>query len=396
VLTEEFGDGKGNIEYGRFLTEILPQGARPGPEVSDVLARLSHFLNERKISIRPILDRYQPLTVNDLIAVLRKLSFDINPQEQTILRTTFRTHDIDVAGLCEPIDYKPPKPVEPEAEPEPTAREVPPESILSILMKLVAAERKTKYDFLSEFRGRDSFKNGQMPVSQFQAIIFASGAGVTKPELEVLISRYRVSPQKVDYASLMIDKEKLTFGEPIGAEPTQTVDEILAQFKIALQDRKIPPQDLFVKYDRFRNGTVLSVRVRSIFDSVGVKLTENDDKLLREAFKHSQSVDMFDYGKLCAVITPDEKPSHDRELLLILNSLRDRIQARRRKIREAFPDSLGENITEQEFRNAIATFGLSIREPEIQRLLKYYRVNRQKDVDWQRFVIDVENIRIQN
>jgi Ca2+-binding EF-hand superfamily protein len=175
------------------------------------------------------------------------------------------------------------------------------------------------------------------------------------------------------------------------------VDELLAQFKLALQERKIPPQDLFTKYDRFRSGTILAVRVRSIFDSVGVKLSEAEDKDLREAFRDRQSVDMFDYAKLCALIAPqEENRGHDRELLLLLNSLRERIQARRRKIREAFPESLGKTISEQAFRNAIGLFGLSIREPEIQRLLKYYRINRQKDIDCQHFVTDVENVRIPN
>jgi Ca2+-binding EF-hand superfamily protein len=397
VLNEEFGDGRGNIDYERFLAEILPQSPSSLPDVSGVLGRLAAFLSKRKISIRPILERYKPLSIDDLFAVLRKLSFDLNPQEQGILRGAFRGRNIDVADFCDPIDYEPPKPEEPEAEPVPAEREIPPDGILGVLGKIVTVERRNKFDFLTEFRERDSFKNGQMPVSQFQAILLASGAGITKAEAELLIDQYRVSPQKVDYSSLIVDKDKVAEGEAIGAEPTQSVDEVLARFKLALQERKLPAQDLFVKYDRFRTGTVLAVRVRSIFDSIGVKLTEGEDKALREAFVDPQSVDMFDYNKLCELLAPPaQKAGHDRDLLLLLTSLRERIQARRRKIREAFPDSLGETIGEQEFRKAISSFGLSIREPEVQRLLKYYRVNRQKEVDWRSFVTDAENVRIPN
>jgi Ca2+-binding EF-hand superfamily protein len=270
-------------------------------------------------------------------------------------------------------------------------------SITAILEKLTIIERKTGVDYLDEFRERDSFKNGQMPVSQFQAIVLGSSPEITKDEVGQLIANYRVSPQKIDYMNLIEDKEKVVVPELSEPEESPTVEELLVQFKLALQARGIPPQDLFVKYDKYGNGTILAVRVKSIFDSVGIKLTENDDKLIREAFTDPEALDLFDYRKLCALVAPpDDKPIKDRDLLLLLNSLRERIQARRRKIRKAFPDDLPNPIGDQAFRNAIGTFGLSIREPEIQRLLKYYRVGRQKNVDWQRFVADVETIRLGN
>jgi Ca2+-binding EF-hand superfamily protein len=394
VLTEEFGDGNGNIEYERFLAAILPQAAPATPEIDRIIGRLGIFLNDHKLAIRPLLEKYKPLTVSDFITVLRKLSFDLTPQEQSVLRATYRGHTIDITALCNSVDYEPPAAETPAPEATPDVRSAPPGSIISLLAKLTAIERKTGVDYLAEFRARDSFKNGQMPVSQFQAIVVGSGAEITKGELDLLIANYRVSPLKIDYLNLIEDKERVLIPD---SDECSTVDELLAQFKLALQVRRMPPQDLFFRYDKFRSGTILAVRVRSVFDSVGIKLTENDDKLLRDAFKDTQSGDLFDYGKLCALIAPpDDTPIKDRDLLLLLNSLRERIQARRRKIREAFPDELPNPIGEQAFRNAIGTFGLSIREPEIQRLLKYYRVNRQKELDWQRFVADVENVRLGN
>jgi Ca2+-binding EF-hand superfamily protein len=295
------------------------------------------------------------------------------------------------------VDYLPPAPEVPPTEPTPEIRAAPADLVAAVLAKLTATERKTGVDYLAEFRERDSFKNGQMPVSQFQAVVLGLGAEVTKGEVELLIENYRISPQKIDYFNLIEDKEKVVLVESPEPEEGPTVEELLVQFKAALQARRMSPQDLFVKFDKFRNGAILAVRVRSIFDSVGIKLTESDDRRLREAFADATSVDLFDYKKLCALIAPkDDRPIKDRDLLLLLNSLREKIQARRRKIREAFPDDLPNPIDQQSFRNAIGTFGLSIREPEIQRLLKYYRINRQKEVDWQRFVTDVENVRLGN
>jgi Ca2+-binding EF-hand superfamily protein len=395
VLVEEFGDGNGNIEYKKFLNAILPQTTFAGPEIHDITARLGIFLNNRKLSIRPILEKYKPLTVVDFLTVLRKISFDLTPQEQSVVKAVYRGQNIDVAALCDSIDYLPPAPEasKPEQTPE-VVRRTAPDSILGILVKLTVTEHKTGFDYLTEFRERDSFKNGQMPVSQFQAIVIGSGADITQDEIDLLIATYRVSPQRIDYLNLIEDKEKVVPPEP---EEGPSVEELLVQFKLAIHARKIAPQDLFVRYDRYANGTILAIRVKSIFDSVGIKLTDSDEKLLREAFKDGESVDLFDYGKLCALIAPpDEKPIKERDLLLLLNSLRERIQARRRRIREAFPDDLPNPIGEQAFRNAIGIFGLSIREPEIQRLLKYYRISRQKEIDWQRFVADVEGARLAN
>jgi Ca2+-binding EF-hand superfamily protein len=394
ALTIEFGDGRGNIEYPRFLAAILPQNVAPTPELSNVLARLGLFLNERKIAIRPTLERYRPLTANDLIAVLRKLSFDLNPQEQAILRASFRTNNIDVEALCARIDYLPPPRDEPPPEVMPIIRGPPPDDVLTILAKMTAAEQRAPYDFLAEFRERDTFKNGQIATSQLQAVLLGSSVGLTRSEVERVVGHYQLTPQKVDYKSLIADKDRLSEAEDTGP---QTVEELLAAFKIALQNRKIPPRDLFVRHDRSHNGKVPVLRVRSIFDSVGIKLNEEDDRALREAFKDQQSPDEFDYYKLCAVLAAgDEKPAGGRELQGLLYNIRERIQARKRRIREAFPESLGESISEQIFRDALATFGLSIREQEIQRLLKEYRLNRQKDIDWHRFVTDVETARVPN
>jgi hypothetical protein len=317
VLEEEFGDRAGNIGYPRFLAAILPQGPPAGPDIADIVAPLRRFLSDRRITICPLLEQYRPLTVDDLLAVLRKLLFDLNQQDPAVLRTSFRGRNVDIAELCGPADYRRLKWEEKEEgeDPTPAEREVPPDRILGVLAKITAVERRTNFDFLAEFRERDSFKHGQMPVSQFHTILLAS---------------------KVDYPSLIVDKEKLNNGNAAG-DGVQTADEILTQFQIALQERKIAPNDLFVKYDRFGNGTILAVRAPSIFDAVAVKPTETEDKNLREAFRDPQSVDMFDYGKLCALIAPPEgKQGHHRELLFLLNSLRERIQARRPRPRRGY------------------------------------------------------------
>jgi hypothetical protein len=62
---------------------------------------------------------------------------------------------------------------------------------------------------------------------------------VTKPEVDLLMTHYRVSSQKVDSVALMADGEKVGMRQAVVPEETQTAEELLGQFKGALQDRGV-------------------------------------------------------------------------------------------------------------------------------------------------------------
>jgi hypothetical protein len=67
--------------------------------------------------------------------------------------------------------------------------------------------------------------------------------------------------------------------------------------------------------------------------------------------KDQQSPDEFDDYKLCAMmITGDGKPVGQRELLVLLYNIRERIWARQRRIREAFQKRFRESISKQEIQ----------------------------------------------
>jgi hypothetical protein len=83
----------------------------------------------------------------------------------------------------------------------------------------------------------------------------------------------------------------------------------------------------------------------------------------------------------------------DPEFLLLLVSLRERIRSRRRRVADAFSHGFGDTVNERAFRDALGTFGLALREHETQRLLRNYREGPRGDVDWRRFVSDVESAR---
>jgi hypothetical protein len=117
------------------------------------------------LAIQPTLERRRPLTAIDLIAVLRKLPFDLSPQEQTFLPRD----SIDVDGC---------------------ASEAAPDDVPAAEQRAVRLPRQVLANF------------------QFQA---------------VLLTRGEVVRQKVDCQSMIADKERLS---EVDNTNSQTVEEL--------------------------------------------------------------------------------------------------------------------------------------------------------------------------
>jgi Ca2+-binding EF-hand superfamily protein len=394
VLLEHFGDGRGSVEYERFITAIMPP-SEPPMTLADFLAGLSLFLHTRKMSLRPLLPR--SITLPDLLAAFHKLSFNCEPQEQSLLRSCFRGGELSADAFCREIDYVPEVAVPPpEPAPEPDTHPPPPHEVLCVLRKLKKAE--SKVDFAEDFRSRDFLRRGVIPTSQFASIVIGPTTGIGRSEADLLASYYAVPGQKVNYVTLLRDQEVCPLDEPTLAPPTRPLDQLLALFQKELVSRRLDPPDLFLKYDRTRTGLVFGVRVATIFDSVGIKLTEEEDKVIRNTFADPDSPELFNYRSIAKFMTPkDARPKAaepvDTEFLLLLVSLRERIRSRRRRLADAFAHGFGDTVSERVFREALGTFGLALREHETQRLLRNYRSGSRGDVDWRRFVADVESAR---
>ncbi|OHS93346.1 hypothetical protein TRFO_40384 [Tritrichomonas foetus] len=182
VLEQEFTDGRGNIEYTRFLEAILPSTRQTTDSADKTLMRLKNFLDERKIQIRPRLQRYESdgsVSSAELLQVLRALSFDMTQREsQTLIallapRVNSR---INLDDLCNQIDpilpvRKSAIQIEEEAAAasktyaKPESREEPPENIEDILVGVLKFAERNGIDFQTEFRQRDSHRNGTVPRS---------------------------------------------------------------------------------------------------------------------------------------------------------------------------------------------------------------------------------------
>ena len=429
VLELEYGDGNGNIEYERLLNDVMPQ-SRQGTQVSAILDRLADSLKTRRLLLKPMLQKYYDydrngmVAASDLISALRKISFDMNPREHQALLNylgTSRDARVSIDEFCARVDPVIPVTV-PVEEPKPTTpvREVrpePPQDVTDALVKMVASERKNDIDFDNEFRARDSLRRGVVPTSQFASVILAPQSLCTQNDLNALVEYYKASPHQVMYSGLIKDMRE--FAVPVEEELNTTEKalaatrsthkdtmDIIMRLKNFCDEQRITPVDMFVRYDAMRNGLVMSNRLRGIFDAIGFRISPVDEERLKKDFQDTRLPEMFDYRQLCIVVdqtkltiadlaqirtATEPVPVQDKELVSLLTSLRERIYQRRKRVHEPFSEfKPGEAISEQEFRKALGYFGLLLREFEIQILLRNYRVNKQRFIDWERFCQDVE------
>ncbi|OHT16956.1 hypothetical protein TRFO_41436 [Tritrichomonas foetus] len=238
--------------------------------------------------------------------------------------------------------------------------------------------------------------------------------GLSDAEVNLISDYYKVSQQQINYNGFLLDLDQYVIplyeslkehlNKPSEQHPETT--NVVRRFKSLLMDQRTAPEDLFVRYDSLKCGTVLKTRLASILESLGFRLTPVEEQCLNEDFQDSRLPEMFNYRKFCQQLNemqltvqdlsqirtkPINANVQDREVATLVNSIRERIQERRKRVREPFSDfQPGAGIPSSDFRRALNSFGLVIKENDILKILKYYRFNRQGDVDWDSFCNDVE------
>ena len=275
-----------------------------------------------------------------------------------------------------------------------------PTKIKTILAGMIRAESRFNFDFDQEFRSRDSLGSGLVPTPQFYTVMRMSQVPISAEQYKDLIACYS-KDDRVNYR-LLIDDMKLAAAFTVPETPAHLdTMHILRPLRRHIDERRISPSNIFASYDAAKNGTVPKTRLRAIFDAIGFDLSRSDEQSLTDDFQSARFPEMFDYRSLCLLL--DECPpaaastmrtrtareeAEDRELPAFIKNLRERLRERHRQVRYPF-SGFRNPMSEQDFRNCLSFFGLSLREPEIQILLRNYSV-RNSLVDWELFCADVE------
>ena len=275
-----------------------------------------------------------------------------------------------------------------------------PTKIKTILAGMIRAESRFNFDFDQEFRSRDSLGSGLVPTPQFYTVMRMSQVPISAEQYKDLIACYS-KDDRFNYR-LLVDDMKLAAAFTVPESPAHLdTMHILRPLRRHIDVRRISPSNMCASYDTAKNGTVPKTRLRAIFDAIGFDLSKDDEQSLTDDFQSGRFPEMFDYRSLCLFL--EECPpaaastmrtrtareeAEDRELPAFIKNLRERLRERHRQVRYPF-SGFRNPMSEQDFRNCLSFFGLSLREPEIQILLRNYSV-RNSLVDWELFCADVE------
>lgn len=431
VLLEHFGDQNGYIKYDDFLRQIVPPTNQITPTASQVIQRLKNHLESHNIYLRPKLikierDTGNQLHVIDLLQVLHAVSFDFSQREWNQLvgfLGPLPQSPLDYDALCDEVD---PPVHEVVAPPEPEVnisssmrteipRECPPDDILQTLIGLLRSANKMDVDFYQQFRSNDYLRQGVVPKSQFQSIVLSVYPSLQPQLLAHLIEFYKAHPPYVNYGNMIKDmnqfatdalQEMETKERTITTGPSDESNIALRKIKSHLDAARIDPEQLFANYDPGNNGLINKARLSSVFVSIDANLLPSELESLQNDFEDKRRPEFVNYKRIAAAIRgitlshndlssirirslADQGP--DREVAVLLNSLRERIQQRHKRVRDAFIDCVpGQPCSSREFRAALQSFGLIIREIDVLKILKFYRVTRVGDVDWEKFCHDIE------
>ena len=429
VLEREYTDGNNGILYRNFLRDITPVTTQLVPSAFQIIGRLRDFLQTRQIQLRPRLIRYDRdrsgrIIIADLAHALHSISFDFSGKEWTML-SNFLGPNNDATFLygpfCDDVDPVLPEPTpfvpeeEREIKPPQPIRERPPENIINILVSIIESAKKLKISIYEEFRARDALHKGIIPTSQFQSLILHFNPYLSNKEVSEITDFYHDQPFRVNYENLYKDiqnyakqayhdSQTLRSSQPLGPRP-QTID-VLRRLKSNADYQRYNLLSSFYRYDASRSGCVLKMRLAAAFQETNTPVTREELDLICTDFQDNRRQEFLNYRALCSYvdnleltkndlttirISSTSSNVNDRQAATLVNSLRERIHERHKRVRDPFSHyAPGVPIPARDFRAAIASFGLIIGETDYLTLLRYYRFNRQGDVDWERFCHDVE------
>jgi Ca2+-binding EF-hand superfamily protein len=426
AIEKEFGDGRGNLNYQSFLDNVVP-AARQSIQIEEILLRLQDFLLAKRVQLRPRLQKFDLRNTGNvpfmkLLALLREVGFDLTPEELAVFGAGFchGTEELtgidEISELVDPIIEAPkPKPVLPKLE------HVEPATVVLDIMTRVAVQAE-KYQLMlrDQFRVHDTRRLGTIPTAAFMAVLAGLPSPPTEQELKTLGDFYiNSSNQEINYDSFCQELDefaavRLRQNPSLAAKILQSIPEppakpieVLKRLKLALFASKTPADTLFLPYDQSSNGFVPYTKLKPILDDCGFQTSPTELDQLAAAFQDQRMPERFNYRRLCRAMDDVQLTQSDLaqaettapakvtspHVLRFASEFREKLLARHKQVRTPFAGMTALGLPTRDFRRCVESFGLVVKEGDMQMLLKEYRLNMQGDIDWRRFCSDVESNR---
>lgn len=425
VLLKEFSDGKGNFDYSTFFSVIQPP-AQPQVKIEDLLIRLQDYLLAKRIQLKPKLEKYDfrstgSIEFVQLCQVLRDIGFDLSSEEILTMKQGFchgtegMTGIMEICDLVDPI-FEPPKPK--PALPQLHKNVNPANVALDVLTKIAAITNKYQIDLMGEFRQVDVTHKGSIPANYFIDIIGTIPSPPDDKEMQSLVNFYMGPNNEVNYMNFCTEMEEFGIRRIVQnpkvatsilsnvPEPDQKVKHVVHRLKIFLYSKKVAADSIFIKYDTNHSGTIPTTRLKPIFDDIGFHIQQEEINDMISFYQDQRMPERFNFKRLITSLNEvqltqedlastrvndeETKVTTNAEVLRYTGELREKLLARHKTVRQPFVGIRNPTMSPQDFRRCVESFGIIIKEGDMQKILREYRVNMQGDIDWQRFCYDVE------
>lgn len=423
-LVKAFQTDETNVCYTDFVSAITPPQKSVVSEVDNLLIRLKEHLIEKHLRLRPIMTRLDPtqkgfISLTQLQSIFRNISFDMSKRELRLFKLKF-PGNIEINELCSIVD-QPEEPKEETKEEEDETEEIPEKEVLDVLAKVSSIVTANSVDLMNEFKRFESTNLGEYRISTLRNVLISLPQTVSDSDIELLINHYKIGDrlqvngrkfmQEVDTfgADQLKINPELSLSKSIELEPpSEEVQATIRRLKVVLSSKNIPPLTLFAPYDQTKCGNIAKEMMPTIINYINFQASENELNDLVNAFTDTRMPERFNYKRLCTAIDEAEIQELDRTsikltktisndgdyaMVSIINTLHEKLTARRRSAKSTFNDLPDDPIPVSDFRERISNYGLIISQADMSKIITKYRANMNGDIDWKQFVEDIDSSR---
>lgn len=421
-----FLNEKNEFNYEEFFKAISPIPFKPIIEFESLLERIRNSLINQKQVLRPYFQKFDHLQSGEIplshfLGVLRDFGIQFNEDETIVLQKNLapqKNSAVHYLHFCDQVDpsLPPPQPRVYPDTPKKDKNEIA-STALEVMTRVAAASLKYGFDIESNFRKFDNSFEGQISINDFRSVLQSMPVTFSEQELDFTSEFYLNSfTSKVNYVHFCKDMAEFG-GKRVNQNPQKALESIsqslpldidlepiLKKIVLILCSKNIPPESLFLPYDQRSSGQILQSKLIAVFDGTGLNLSPKEIAIIGVNFQDQRVPERFNYKEFCQVLKSvsfsDEELSSlsvesnemkkDESIIELCTLIREKLNARHKNVRIPFSKFKSQIIPSTDFRKCVESFGLIIKENDMQKLIRAYKRNAKGDVDWNEFCNEVE------
>lgn len=422
AVCDEFVGDDDKVNYQAFVMAVAPPKRVPKKETDDIFDRLRTYLAEKKLTLRPLMEKLDPekkgtITWQQLLAVLRNVSFDVNLTERKLMRAR-TSYDVNINEFCDEVDPKPVVQPVPEPEEEEEEDEAPNKDVLDALARVSSVASKCDLDILEELRRYEQAPTRTFKRASLESTLYTLPVQISREDVELLANYYTDKKTDTvngyrfakDVESFGRDQLKLTpsLSLTMTAED-KPIDEathaVMRRLKGHLEAKDLNGYQLFRPYDLHKTGCVPNDRFRAILTFIQFAISNDELSKLCFAFAAQKMPEQINYKKLLTALYAENVTQADlssstiprsttnsgeHQLISIINTIHNKLRERHRSPLSVFAGLSDAPIPVDEFKARVANYNLLIPAQDMLIIVRKYRTNLAGEIDWRAFCEDVE------